>query len=101
MKTLLKAHVPSGTVPEAEIVTSLCCDEDVLFHWDLLTGSLSLDARNALLRDCVQLWVTIRAHAFTRIVLEDFKHEKQVATAKALRASLKQSDHDCTESHDI
>ena len=100
VKILLKAHVPSGTVPEAEIVTPVYCNEDVLFHWDLLTGSLSLDARSALLRDCVQLWVTICVNAFTRMVLEDFKHEKQVTTAKALRASLKQSDHDCMESHD-
>ena len=81
---------------EAEIVTSVCCNEDVLFHWDILTGSLSLDVRNALLRDCVQLWVTIRVHVFTKMVLEEYKYEKQVTTAKAkaLRASLKKNDMD-------
>ena len=51
VKALLKAHVPGGTVPEAELVTSICCNEDVLFHWDILTGSLSLYARSELLRD--------------------------------------------------
>ena len=49
---------------------------DVLFHWDILTGSLSLDGRSALLRDYAQLWVTIRVHAFTKMVLEEYKHEK-------------------------
>ena len=55
VKALLKAHVPGGTVPEAELVTSICCNEDVLFHQDILTGSLSLYARSELLRDCAQL----------------------------------------------
>jgi len=75
-------------------VTSACSNEDVLFHWDILTASLSLDGRSALLRDYAQLWVTIRVHAFTKMVLEEYKHEKQVTTAKAkpLRASLKKSD---------
>ena len=80
MKALLKTH---------ELLTSVYSNEDVLFHWDILTGFLSLDARSALLRDCVHLWVTICVDAFTKMVLEEYKHEKQVTTtkAKALRAS--------------
>ena len=94
VKALLQAHVPGGTVPEAELVKSVYFNEDVLFHWDQLTDSLSLDAQSALLRDFVQLWVTICIHAFTKMILEEDKHEKQVTTAKAkaLRASLKKSD---------
>ena len=32
VKVLLQAHVPGVTVPEAELVKSVCSNEDVLFH---------------------------------------------------------------------
>ena len=74
VKTIFKVHVPGGTGPEAELVKSVCSNEDVLFRWDLLTGSLSLDAQSALLRDFAQLWVTLHVHAFTKMILEEYKH---------------------------
>ena len=33
VKALLQAHVPRGTVPEAELVKLVCSNEDVQFHW--------------------------------------------------------------------
>lgn len=69
----------------------------VLFHWDLLIGTLPLNTLSTLLKEFAQLSLTIWVHAFTSMVLEEYKHEKQVtmANAKVLRATLKK--HDCTE----
>ena len=41
----------------------------------------------------------IRAHAFTKVVLEEHKHDKQVTTAKtkALRATLQFNDQAKTD----
>ena len=46
-----------------------------------------------------QLWLTIRVHAFIKMVLEEHKHEKQVTTAKAkaLRAALQLDDRSKTD----
>ena len=91
MRTLLRAHTISGIVSEAEVLASVCGNDDVLFHWDLLTGVLNIETKSTLLQEFVQLWLTIRVHAFTKMVLEEHKHDKQVtkSPAKALpRAAL-------------
>ena len=63
VKALLQAHVPGGTVPEGELVKSVYSNEDVLFHWDQLTDSLSLDAQSTLLRDFVHAAVGHNLHS--------------------------------------
>ena len=40
VRTLLRAHTISGNVSEAEVLASVCGNDDVLFHWDL-TGALA------------------------------------------------------------
>ena len=78
MRTLLRTHTISGTVSEAEFLASVCGNDDVLFHWDLLTGPLNIESKSTLLQECAQLWLTIRVHAFTKLVLEEHKHDKQL-----------------------
>jgi hypothetical protein len=92
VKPLLTQHVICGTVSEAEILSTLTANEDVLFHWDLLTGTLTTEAQSALLKEFVQLWMTIRVHALTRMLLEEHKHKAHANSAKSkpLRASLKE-----------
>ena len=45
VRTLLRAYTISGTVSEAEVLASVCGSDDVLFHWDLLTGVLNIEQR--------------------------------------------------------
>ena len=99
VRTLLRAHTISGTVSEAEVLASVCGSDDVLFHWDLLTGVLNIETKSTLLQEFVQLWLTIRVRAFTKMVLEEHKHDKQVTTAKAkaLRAALQLDDQPKTD----
>ena len=52
MRTLLRAHTISGTVSEAEVLASVCGSDDVLFHWDLLTGVLNIETKSTLLQVC-------------------------------------------------
>ena len=49
VRTLLRAHTISGTVSEVEVLASVCGNDDVLFHWDLLTGALSIETKSTLL----------------------------------------------------
>ena len=100
VRTLLRAHTISGTVSEAEVLlASVCGNDDVLFHWDLLTGAVNIETKSTLLQEFAQLWLTIRVHAFTKMVLEEHKHDKQVTTAKAkaLRAALQLDDRPKTD----
>lgn len=99
VSALLKAYIVGGTVPEAEVVSSVCSHEDVLSYWNVLTGAFSIDKQSALLKELVQLWLTIRVHSFTRTVLVEYKHEKQVTTAiaMALGATLKEDHHPETD----
>ena len=70
MHTLLRAHTISGTVLEAEVLGSVCGNEVVLFHWDLVTGALNIETKSTLLQEFGQLWFTIRVHALMKMVLE-------------------------------
>ena len=66
----------SGTVSEAEVLASVCGNDDELFQWDLLTGPLNIETKSTLLQKFTQLWLIIRVHAFTKMVLEEHKHDK-------------------------
>ena len=47
---------------------------DVLFHWDLSTCAFNIETKSTLLQEFAQLRLTIRAHAFTKMVWEEHKH---------------------------
>lgn len=78
------------TFSEKQVVEAVLLDENIQFHFDVLP-----DDHQAILLwefEIIEIWVKIRVNAFSKMLLEEYKHQKQVETkkAKSLRASLKQ-----------
>ena len=69
------------------LVCEVVCDEDVQFHWSILSVDIEEDNNpNKLLRHMIDLWVTIRAHAFTSSWIQQFKLKNHKCTSKQNRA---------------
>lgn len=62
-------------------------DEDLLSDWYDLSSQLSRDKASALLKEVINLWMTIRGHAFAKQMLEQYKTGKGKLTKKS--ASLR------------
>ena len=77
---------------EMQVIEAISSDENILFHFDVLSSDIPDDHQATLLHEFIEMWVKIRVHAFSKMLLEEYKHQKQVETkkAKSLRASLKQ-----------
>ena len=77
------------------LVKLVCEDEDVQFYWSML--SVEIDAENnaaVLLREIVELWLTIRGLSVAGQWLEIYKNNKSLTTkkSKSLRKTLKRSE---------
>ena len=81
MRTAMKGHVVGSTAADSEIISSVCSSESVLSHWESLASTLREESKMALLKNIIELWLTIRLHAFTKMVLEQFKKEKEISTS--------------------
>ena len=80
------------TFSDKEMVDLIASDENILFHFDVLSCDIPDECQAILLREFIEMWMKIRIHTFTKMLLEEYKHQKQVETkkSKALRESLKQ-----------
>ena len=80
-----------------EIVDTLISNNDVQFLWNSITGvhpHINITSSNQLLRDMVQLFVTIRGFAFAKSLLEAYKQvsSKSLQKSKGLRKALNGRD---------
>ena len=82
--TLLASAMPaSESLSKEALLFQVVEDEDVQSHWSIL--SVDIEEENnpdRLLRHIVDLWVTIRAHAFTSSWMEEFKLKKHKSSGK-------------------
>ena len=62
-------------------------NDEVLFHWCMLTAEAAEDDAQEVLVMLVHLWITIRGYSFTGSWLEMYKQEKKkgLQCSKALR----------------
>ena len=60
---LLYQHLVSRTINSDDVTEAVTQDDEILFHWDLLSGQLSNEASILLLKEIIQVWMTIRGHA--------------------------------------
>ena len=61
-------------------------NEDLIHNWNVLSGQLSHDNANArlLLKEIIDLWLTIRSHAFAKQLMEEHKQDKKTVTKKSV-----------------
>ena len=97
MRDRLSALLKSSSVETGQkdrLINLVCEDEDVQFYWSML--SLDIDTvHNAalLLKEIVELWLTIRGFSIAGQWLEIYKNNKALTTkkTKSLRKTLKRA----------
>ena len=60
MRGILPHYLLGGSVSKEDVHTYIMQDDDLLFHWDILSGQLSHETARTLLKDIIDLWLTIR-----------------------------------------
>ena len=76
-----------------KLISSIASNEDVLFHWSVLTADAEEEDAQTLLKMVIELWVTIRGFAFASSWIELYKQasNKTIQRSKALRREVHSS----------
>lgn len=98
MRDRLSAILKASSVETDQkdrLVKLVCEDEDVQFYWSIL--SIDIDTEHnavLLLKEIVELWLTIRGFSIAGQWLEIYKNNKALTTkkSKSLRKSLKRGE---------
>ena len=83
MEEEVRSHFHTNKVQEMTkgyketIISAIMDNDDVLFHWCMLTADTEDEDANTLLRMLVDLWITIRGFSFASSCLELYKREKK------------------------
>ena len=94
MRELLTQHLVSHTIAKDDIVKVMTADEDLLFKWDILSAQLTHETSLSLLKEIIDLWTTIRGHAYAKHLTEQYKQEtgKGKNKRKSFREELKKGE---------
>ena len=78
-----------------EILSGIKNNEDVSFHWSMLSLELDDEIATELRDRIIQLYVTVRGHAFANSCLELFKQSKQktIQKTKGTRSKVQQDSN--------
>ncbi len=73
-----------------ELHKTITTDEDIAFHWSMLTVEVEEAEGEVLLGMIVGLYITIRGFSFSKSLMEMYKQEAKKCTqkAKSLRRKL-------------
>lgn len=74
-----------------DMSTRILDDDDVRFHWVIVSCGMEDDISERLLESIIYLYITIRGFSFASAILERYKSETKKGTqkAKTLRQSIK------------
>ena len=74
-----------------DLSTRVLEDDDVRFHWVIVSCGMEDDISESLLESIIYLYITIRGFSFASAILERYKREIKKGTqkAKTLRQSIK------------
>lgn len=96
MEEEIRQHLSLATASKQQegarqqLINSIFQNEDMLFQWSILTADIDNDVASAVLKEIVDLYVTVRGFAFTTSCLEMYKQalKKTLQKKKALRRGL-------------
>ena len=66
-----------------ELSTEIKKDDDVQFHWIMLSSSMEEEVSHNVLDSIIYLYITVRGFSFASSVLERYKREAKKGTQKA------------------
>lgn len=82
-QTVLQEQPPEQLKLDQTVVTTLIKDEQVQYHWDVVSGHWEPEEAEALLPMITQLWVTMRGFAYASAKVEQHKQEVKKGTQKS------------------
>ena len=96
MEEEVREHVRFGALKDSKercrerITTAVSSNDEVLFHWCMLTAEIEEIHAQTVLDMLVALWVTIRGFSLASTFIEMYKHDKKkgLQRSKALRKEL-------------
>ncbi len=94
VKEFLGRSIPSQKKDKQQVIEYISNDEDVQFFWSCVTGTISEEGAQELLKAIVNLWITIRGFARAAAYMEAYKISKDKVTgkSKSLRKELKRAE---------
>lgn len=86
----------SSRQDKQEIVDEIVSDDDVQFHWSMISVDIDHDAGEQLLQQIIQLYLTIRGFSTAGAFVEQYKQitEKTTRKSTSLRKGLKRKKLD-------
>ena len=99
MEDELRQHLQKRRVQEMTegfkdgVCRAISDNEEVLFHWCMLTCDVDDEIADVVLTRLINLWITIRGFSFTNGWLEHYKQsrKKTLQRSKALRKDIRSS----------
>ena len=97
MEEEVREHFRFGALEDSKercrerLTTALSSNDEILFHWCMLTAEIEEIHAQTVLDMLVSLWVTIRGFSFASAFIEMYKQEKKKALqrSKALRKDIR------------
>ena len=84
IRSHLRADNPSlFTKLKQTIVSSVLQNEEVQFHWSILSANWISEEADELLKMIVEHWTTVRGFSFVASFMENFKRENKTTTQKS------------------
>ena len=95
-KFVVKLVNQSTQQEKQEIVDEIVSDDDIQFHWSVISVDLDHHVGEQLLQEIVQLWLTIRGFSTAGAFVEQYKQITKKSTKKStsLRKGLKRKKLD-------
>ena len=84
IRGMLSQYLLGGSVSKEDVCDHILHDEDLISKWNILSGHLSHDSARLLLTEIIDLWLTIRSHAFAKQIMEEHKQDKNILTKKSV-----------------
>ncbi len=95
METVLRKYLSTitldHTLSKDKVLEVLLEDNEIHFHWSVMTFDLDEEMSSSVLGEMIKLWVTIRGFSYASAIVDDYRHSCSIQTKrkKSLRKELK------------
>ena len=98
LRQYLSAIPTQQKVEKDTVIRVLQEDNEIQFHWSILTSDIDDETSQDVLFGVIKLWITIRGYSYASALVEEYKRlNGALKRTKSLRKELKKQATDSTE----
>lgn len=99
LRQFLKTMSDDHGLDRDKVVAILQDDNEVQFHWSMITFDIDDDSSQNILKDMIKLWITIRGFRYASTIVEEYKRLNAIylRRIKSLRKELKKQTLDSNQ----